>query len=132
MPTDFDGHLLVGDDTALPAIARRLAELPAGARTLVLVEVDGPQDELVFNTAANVKVVWVHRHGGKHGNALLERLPTLPLPPGDIYAWVACEYSAAKALRSHLVDTRGLQKQWVKAASYWRYGSADSHEKIED
>lgn len=30
-PTDFDGHLLIGDDTALPAIARRLAELPAQA-----------------------------------------------------------------------------------------------------
>ncbi|RZJ06521.1 MAG: siderophore-interacting protein, partial [Haliea sp.] len=30
LPTAFDWHLLVGDDTALPAIARRLAELPAG------------------------------------------------------------------------------------------------------
>jgi NADPH-dependent ferric siderophore reductase len=132
VPTDFDGHLLVGDDTALPAIARRLAELPAGAPTLVLVEVDGPQDERTFDTAAQCTVVWVHRQGRAHGSALLERLPALALPAGDIYAWVACEYSAAKALRAHLVDSRGVQKQWIKAASYWRQGSADSHEKIED
>ena len=132
VPTEFDGHLLVGDDTALPAITRRLAELPAGAPTLVLVEVDGPQDEQIFASDATVRVVWVHRQGRTPGSALLERLATLPLPAGDIYAWVACEYSAAKALRSHLVDTRGVQKQWIKAASYWRLGKADSHEKIED
>src|SRR5262249_61061101 len=28
IPTDFDWHLLIGDDTALPAIARPLAALP--------------------------------------------------------------------------------------------------------
>ena len=42
IPTNFDWHLLIGDDTALPAIARRLAELPAGTRAVVLAEVDGP------------------------------------------------------------------------------------------
>lgn len=132
MPTDFDGHLLVGDDTALPAIARRLAELPTGSPALVLVEVDGPQDEQTLQSPADLTVVWVHRRGRGNGSALLERLATLTLPPGDIYAWVACEYSAARALRSHLVDTRGVQKQWIKAASYWRLGTADSHEKLED
>ena len=40
IPLAFDGYLLVGDDTALPAIARRLAELPAGAPVVVLAEVD--------------------------------------------------------------------------------------------
>src|SRR5262249_1233179 len=35
-PTAFDWHLLIGDETALPAIARRLAELPTGARAVVL------------------------------------------------------------------------------------------------
>ena len=41
IPTTFDWHLLIGDETALPAISRRLAELPAGTRAVVLVEVDG-------------------------------------------------------------------------------------------
>ena len=46
VPTDFDWHLLIGDDTALPAISRRLAELPAGARVLVLAEVDNEADQI--------------------------------------------------------------------------------------
>lgn len=144
VPTEFDGHLLVGDDTALPAITRRLAELPDGSPTLVMVEVDGPQDEQILQSPADLTVAWVHRKGRTNdqattgakdstpGSALLERLATLTLPACDIYAWVACEYSAAKALRGHLVETRGVQKQWIKAASYWRLGKADSHDELED
>ena len=134
LPTDFDGHLLIGDDTALPAIARRLAELPAQAPVLVLAEVDGPADEQIFESAANMTVVWVHRQGTHpaHPSLLLERLKTLALPPGDIHAWVACETGIAKGLRAHLVGERGINPKWIKAAGYWRQGSAAAHDKIDE
>ena len=133
LPTDFDGHLLIGDDTAIPAIARRLAELPAGAPALVLIEVDGPEDEHTLASAAQTTVVWVHRRGQPHGQQplLLERLRSLDLPPGDIHAWVGCETHTAKALRAHLVGERGVQPQWTKAAGYWRQGSVATHDTIE-
>ncbi|HEX5738883.1 MAG TPA: siderophore-interacting protein, partial [Hydrogenophaga sp.] len=38
VPKGFDWHLLVGDETALPAIARRLEELPAGVQAFVIAE----------------------------------------------------------------------------------------------
>ena len=44
IPLDYDWHLLVGDETALPAIARRLEELPAGVRAIVLVQLDDVAD----------------------------------------------------------------------------------------
>lgn len=134
IPMAFDGYLLVGDDTALPAIARRLAELPAGAPVVVLAEVDGPADELVLNSAANVQVTWVHRQGAAPGTTtlLLDAIKTLALPVGDFHAWVACETGAAKALRAHLVGERGARPQWTKAAGYWRLGSADSHDTHTD
>ncbi len=56
VPTEFDWHLLIGDDTALPAIARRLAELPAGARAVVLAEIDSEADEIPFDTQADLDV----------------------------------------------------------------------------
>ena len=34
----IDSHLLIGDETALPAIGRRLEELPPGSRALVVIE----------------------------------------------------------------------------------------------
>ena len=62
VPIDFDWHLLVGDDTALPAIARRLAELPAGARALVLAEVDGAgRPHRAARAGPRSTCVWVHR-----------------------------------------------------------------------
>ena len=134
IPMAFDGYLLVGDDTALPAIARRLAELPADAPVVVLAEVDSPADELVFDTAANVQLTWVHRRGAAPGTTmlLLDAIQTLALPAGDFHAWVACETGAAKALRAHLVTERGARPEWTKAAGYWRLGSADSHDTHSD
>ena len=61
MEGDFDGYLMVGDETALPAIARRLDELPAGARVCVVAEVADAQEEQTFRTLADLTVRWVHR-----------------------------------------------------------------------
>lgn len=133
VPTQFDWHLLIGDDTALPAIARRLAELPAGARAVVLAEVDGPADQLALESAASVSVHWVHRQGATPGTttALLDALRTLDLPTGDFHAWVACESAAAKALRTHLVDERGAHPKWTRASGYWRRGATATHDTHE-
>lgn len=38
IPKDYDWHLLVGDETALPAVARRLEELPASTRAIVVLQ----------------------------------------------------------------------------------------------
>jgi NADPH-dependent ferric siderophore reductase len=59
-------------------------------------------------------------------------LTELVLPPGEGYAWVAAEASAAKALRRYLVDQRGLPKDRVKAAAYWKQGAVAVHETYDD
>lgn len=134
IPTNFDWHLLIGDDTALPAIARRLAELPAGARAVVLAEVDSPADELTFASAADVTVTWAHRQGAEAGTTpvLAKTLKTLSLPRGDFYAWVACESLAAKALRAQLIADHGANPKWMRAAGYWRRGAVAVHDTHND
>jgi NADPH-dependent ferric siderophore reductase len=134
IPTDFDWHLLVGDETGLPAISRRLAELPAGARVLVVGEVDGPADEISFATKANATVVWAHRNGATAGesDALAKKLATLKFPSGDYYAWVACESLAAKALRAQLIADHGANPKWMRAAGYWRRGAVAIHDVFEN
>lgn len=134
IPTNFDWHLLIGDDTALPAIARRLAELPAGTRAVVLAEVDGPADELTFASAADVTVTWAHRQGAEAGTTpvLAKALKTLSLPNGDYYAWVACESLTAKALRAQLIADHGANPKWMRAAGYWRRGAVAVHDTHND
>jgi NADPH-dependent ferric siderophore reductase len=130
IPNNYDWHLLIGDETALPAIGRRLAELPAGTRAIVLAEVDGPNDEIAFDTSANASVTWAHRNGAEAGasDVLAKRLATLKLPAGDFYAWVACESLIAKALRKQLIADHGANPKWMRAAGYWRRGAVAVHE----
>jgi NADPH-dependent ferric siderophore reductase len=134
IPTQYDWHLLMGDETALPAIGRRLAELPAGARAVVIGEVDGPADEIEFETAANASVVWAHRNGAAPGasDVLAQKLAGVTLPRGDYYAWIACESLSAKALRRQLIADQGANPKWMRAAGYWRRGAVAIHDVIED
>ena len=129
----FDWYLLVGDDTALPAIARRLAELPPGARAIVIAEVDNVAEEQRWQSAATVQQTWLHRDGRPAGDAaLLERaVAECSLPSGQGYAWIACESNVARTLRQRLLE-RGLNKQWIKAAGYWKRGASATHDKFED
>ncbi len=132
IPTGFDWHLLVGDDTALPAMARRLEELPRGVRAIVVAEVAGPDAHVDFKTQADLNLTWVHRDRTKPAG-LLATLSTLPaLPPGEGYAWVATESAAVRPLRAHLVNDRGIGKSRIRAASYWKRGAAAVHEVIDD
>lgn len=119
----FDWHLLIGDDTALPAIRRRLAELPAGAHAVVFAEVDGPADEEPFKSAASAEIHWVHRTQTR----LLDAVAAAAFPSGSCYAWIACESTEAKALRSALLE-RGFDRRTLKASGYWRRGATAIHD----
>ncbi|ADV65964.1 siderophore-interacting protein [Deinococcus maricopensis] len=118
---DFDWYLLAGDEAALPAIARRLEELPAGAHATVLLEVHDATDELPLTTSADARVRWLHRAPAAPGTTtlLLDALRDLHLPDGDGFVWVGTETTQATAIRHHLTDERGLPSDWVRAVGYW-------------
>lgn len=134
LPTNFDTFLLIGDDTALPAISRRLAELPAGTNAIVIAEVEDASAEQRFSSAANVNIEWIHRRSAATGETtgLQDALRRTRLPTGDFHAWVACESLTAKALRTQLIQEHGARPQWTKASGYWRRGQSATHEEHED
>jgi NADPH-dependent ferric siderophore reductase len=135
VPDDFDWYLFVGDETALPAIARRLEELRSGVKAYVVAAVTGPDEEQRFSSRADVKTKWVHRPLSQATDPapLLDAVRSLQLPSsGDGYAWAAGESQTAKLLRRHLLDERRLEKSWVKAAGYWKQGAVSIHETHND
>ncbi|WLE61438.1 siderophore-interacting protein [Burkholderia plantarii] len=136
VPTDFDWHLLIGDDSALPAIARRLAELPAGTRAAIVIEVADESAKLEFDTAADVYAIWRYRNdpaaAAGDGAQLVAALRDLPLPSGDGYVWAAGEAAAMRAVRQHLCDARGVHKSRIRASAYWKRGATGVHETLDD
>lgn len=131
LPVDFGLHLLIGDDTALPAIGRRLDELRAGARALVLVEVGSPEDCLILTSKADVTTHWLFRDPAHGGRDLLSAVVGLRLPDRDVLAWVAGEAQQTRLIRDELLVRHGLDPQWVKASGYWQRGEAGTHTRIE-
>ena len=134
IPMEFDWYLFMGDETALPAIGRRLEELPSGSRALVIAEVEDETEEQSFPSQAELQVHWVHRRGAAVGSSdgLLGALREVKFPSGDGFAWAAAESNVARALRRALIDERGVNRAWVKAAGYWKRGAAAVHDTIED
>ncbi|KAF1028780.1 MAG: NADPH-dependent ferric-chelate reductase [Pseudomonas sp.] len=121
VPDIFDSYLLIGDETALPAIARRLEELPAGRTVLAVIEVADLAKRQTLNSAANVDVIWVVR--GQ--NDLLRTVQTLQVPSGKLYAWVATETKLSRQLRRVLLDEHALNEEYLKAVGYWRAEGSD-------
>ncbi|MBF8757051.1 siderophore-interacting protein [Pseudomonas guariconensis] len=121
VPDIFDSYLLIGDETAIPAIGRRLEELPAGRQVLALIQIEDEQEQQPLPSKAQVEVIWVRRHQ----DDLLTMLEQLALPPGALYAWVALEKTLTRQAKALLLD-KGVKDDALKAAAYWRQdGSAD-------
>lgn len=120
---EADWHLIAGDETAVPAIAAILESLTPGTRARVLVEVDGPDDELPLRVRPGITVRWLHRAGQPAGTTshLADAVRDLDWQPGTVQAWVAAEAAAARAVRRHLRE-RGVPPETTQACAYWRHG----------
>lgn len=115
-------HVLAGDETALPAIARVLEGLDSAARGRVLVEVAGPQEEIPLAAPPGVTVRWLHRNGAPAGapDRLLPAVRDGVWPEdGDVFVWIGCEFALAKTLRRYVERERGLPKSRHLIVGYW-------------
>ncbi|AMW81699.1 siderophore-interacting protein [Pseudomonas yamanorum] len=116
VPDIFDSYLLIGDETAIPAIARRLDELPAGRKVLAVIEIANAAEQQPLHSAAEVEVIWVVR--GQ--DDLLETVQNLTLPDGSLYSFVATESKLSRQVRRVLLDTHNVNEAFLKAVGYWR------------
>jgi NADPH-dependent ferric siderophore reductase len=124
LPLVMDWHLLIGDASALPAVTRRLEELPADARVVAVLLVDAA-DRRTFVTRADARIHWVDSD-----DALLQVLKELPLQPGAGLAWGGGEAALMARVRQVLVET-GMPRQAAKVSAYWKRGVADHHERLD-
>lgn len=127
VPVDFDWHLLVGDETALPAIARRLEELPSSTRAIVHLHVADSTDQRPLTSAAQLDLRWV-----SSSDALIDSVRSLALPSGEGYAWCAGEAATIAQIRRVLVDEKGHDRRAIRAAAYWKRGANAHHEVLEN
>ena len=118
-----DWHLLLGDETALPAIASILPHIPAAAAKIALVEVPFPgqaykEDPGIAFLFRGVQL--------SHVTSYLESaIDALPALPGKGRVWIAGEAALVKRLRRQCIDRWGNTGTIVDAMGYWKAGHED-------
>jgi len=125
-PHDADWHLMVGDESALPAIAASLEVLSPGERVVVRVVCDGPDHEIPLETPAELDLRWLHRHGDERDESLLlAAVEALDFGEGTPFGFVHGEADEIRGVRRHLLQERGLTRRDLSCSPYWRRRMTD-------
>jgi NADPH-dependent ferric siderophore reductase len=125
-PDDTEAHLLVGDETALPAIAGILRDLPRDARGAAYLELIHPDDAQELDAPDGVEVHWLVREpGARPGSLAIETVQAAPLPEGRLAAYLVGEQQLPTTLRRWLVS-QGVPKSAIEFTGYWRIGPTRS------
>ncbi len=119
-------YLLIGDETALPAIGAILDALPAHATATVFAEVGSAADHQLLASRARLSLTWVHRADGAvpTESALADAIA------GETVIWAAGESANIAALRKRLLARYQVDKTRLHAAGYWKRGEADHRDEI--
>lgn len=131
-PPDAEWLILVGDLTAMPAMAR-IAE-STGLHTQIWAEVP---DDLAGYLPDSASVTWLRTPS--RGSQLASVVESLQWPTGPGYFWMAGESAQMRAIRKHLMHERrgtaydvmgywreaaGRQPRAVDPGPIWRAGKA--------
>ena len=119
--------LLAGDETAIPAIRRFAALIPAGVAARIVVETVSAGREI--DIEAPVDIEWLHRGDAPSGSALISFLDDLAVedPIGDDpFVFIAAEQSIVKPGRA-LLDRWGIDSANAVVKGYWKRGEAEYH-----
>jgi NADPH-dependent ferric siderophore reductase len=117
MPPDAGWLLLVGDLTAMPAIARIVGAVDVPTR--VWAEVP---DDLTGYLPAGADVTWLLPPAERESR-LADVVATVDWPTGPGYFWMAGESAQMRAIRKHLMRERRLPSTAYDVMGYWRGGA---------
>ena len=132
-------HLLLADDSALPAVETILATLPASADVQVLLEVISASEERPLTSPATLKVQWLprgtdHRSAGQPlEKAVLALHAAQPIVSGT-KIYLACEAAAMRRIRKLLTEQLGIERSHIVGRGYWKLDTVNhpDHDYGED
>ncbi|MEZ0578983.1 siderophore-interacting protein [Nocardioides sp. MH1] len=118
MPADAAWLLLVGDITALPAMARIAATHGGSVPTRIWAEVPDQPEHLAGYLPEGTDVAWLPL--ADETSRLAEVVDAIDWPEGDGYFWMAGESAQMRAIRKHLMRERKLPSTAYDVMGYWR------------
>lgn len=120
----MDRIVLIGDETALPAIGHWIERLQPPTAATVIAEIQDEAEQISFHPVDGVHltVYWVHRRDAQPGrNPLLEQAvrELVRLADNCLY-WGNGESSTMREIRRYLVDDLGVHRKAIQLGGYWK------------
>jgi NADPH-dependent ferric siderophore reductase len=121
---DVAGFLLVGDETAIPAIGQLLEWMPPAMPVVVHIEVGRREAEAPLLEREATAITWHPREpDAAPGDALVAAVASSTI--ADHWrVWAAGEAAAMYRIRHHLFDVVGLPRSRATVRGYWKHGRA--------
>lgn len=122
VPDRFDRYLLVGDLTALPAIARWLEEMAPSTTGRAVVVAADPRDEIDLRRPPGMRLDWIRPSDADVLGRAVRALEVVA--GGSLYVWAAGEAELLKPVRRWVRDVLGLPPHQYSITGYWRRGTS--------
>ena len=113
-------YVLLGDETAIPAIEQLLEVIPATIETEVHLEIEHPEARLALPDHPAVTVTWHDALDAEPPGASLRRAIEGAVVDDGTRVWAAAEAAAVQAIRKHLFDDRGTPRGHTTIRGYWK------------
>ncbi|WP_270089026.1 siderophore-interacting protein [Sphingobacterium sp. SYP-B4668] len=121
-----DWYFLIGDATAIPVICCILESLPADAKGHCILEIPSEADIHPEVRHPGFQIQWLINPHPESGSNLYNQAIEVDLSAKESkFAYIACEYSSVKALRSYFKEKLGWSNSDYYAFSYWKAGVAE-------
>lgn len=117
LPAGAGWVILVGDLTAMPAMARIAGEVDLPVH--IWAEVPDDPEVYADYLPTSVSLHWL-RQPGDGASSLASVVKSLDWPAGDGYFWMAGESAQMRAIRKHLMRERQLPTTAYDVMGYWR------------
>lgn len=123
IPADYAWQLLICDETGIPALLRRLQELPDTTRGAIVIESGSEDERPSIPVKSGMTLEWIARDGNDDAQKLIAVVDRLTFPTNDYFVWATGENHKIFTLKTYLTGALGLDEDYVRAVAYWKRGA---------
>jgi NADPH-dependent ferric siderophore reductase len=121
--------LLLGDETAIPAITQLLQAIPDDLPVTTAIAVTDESARIDLPERDGVSVDWLVQAGDAAPASPLASAVTRTTVGDGTRVWAAGEAAAMQAIRRHLIGERAMPRSSAWVRGYWKHGRGGDDEQ---
>ena len=113
-------YLLLGDETAIPAIEQLLDAIPESTKIDVHIELGHPAARIELPPHPQATITWHDAAANEPPGGSLRRTIEAAVIDNATRVWAASEAASIQAIRKHLFEQRDVPRAHTTIRGYWK------------